>query len=146
MTAPTTLKEPTNPHIGEMYGEALGKGIGPIPHFDVSQFAPAVGTIVVQRADPEAVTEAGIIIPDGAQEIPNIGRVVACPSNSVLEPKPHTHCPYHVGDWVLFRNGGVELPLAGANNLVVLQFRGAIDDEILGRFFVKGVANDESAP
>lgn len=124
MTA--TLKEPANPHIEAVYGAMLQKSFARLKGLSISSFKPASGTIVVKRAAPETLSEGGIHLPERAQRQQNIGAVVAI--------NDEDDCPYEVGDLVFFRSGGYPMELDKGDEYLILQFRGCIDDEVLGKF------------
>jgi len=118
----TTVKEKKDRQIAQHYSAKghrsaeLKKGI--------EDFIPASGTIVLKQYDPETVTAGGIHIPEAYATEQLCGEVVAIPEEQ---------CEYALGDIVLFRCGGCPVVLNDTSYIVV-QFRGAIDDEILGRF------------
>lgn len=124
MTA--TLKEPENPHIKSVYGPMLERSFAQLKGLSITAFKPASGTIVVKRADPETLTDGGLHLPLSAQRQQNIGAVVAVNEDD--------DCPYAVGDLVFFRSGGYPMELAKGDEYLILQFRGCIDDEVLGKF------------
>jgi co-chaperonin GroES (HSP10) len=124
MTA--TLKEPSNPHIQSVYGPMLEKCFAQLKGLSVRDFQPASGTIVVKPAAPETLTEGGIHLPPSAQQAQKIGAVVAVNADA--------DCPYDVGDLVLFRSGGAKMSLDKGDEYLILQYRGCIDDEVLGKF------------
>lgn len=124
MTA--TLVEPHNPHIESVYGPMLEKSFARLKGLAISCFQPASGTIVVKRAAPDTLTEGGIHLPQTAQRQQNIGAVVAVNDDE--------ECPYAVGDLVFFRSGGYPMELDKGDEYLILQYRGCIDDEVLGRF------------
>lgn len=121
-----SLKEPRNPHIESVYGPMLEKSFARLKGLSISGFQPASGTIVVKRAAPEVLTEGGIHLPESAQRQQNIGSVVAVNDDE--------ECPYQVGDLVFFRSGGYPMELDKGDEYLILQYRGCIDDEVLGKF------------
>ncbi len=127
MTA--TLTEPENPQIREVYGPLLDKTFATLKGLEVEDFKPATGTIVVKQAAPETVTEGGLHLPESAQKETNFGAVVAVNCDD--------RCPYSVGDLVFFRKGGYFMELHEGDKYLILQYRGCIDDEILGKFSPK---------
>lgn len=128
MTA--TLTEPKNKHIESVYGPMLEKSFAKLKGLSISGFQPASGTIVVKKAPPEALTEGGIHLPQIAQRQQNIGVVMAINKD--------TDCPYQVGDLVFFRSGGYPMELDKGDEYLILQYRGCIDDEVLGKFVEPG--------
>lgn len=121
-----TLKEPDNPHIQSVYGPMLEKSFARLKGLSISRFQPASGTIVVKRAAPDTLTEGGIHLPQSAQRQQNIGAVVAVNDDD--------GCPYQVGDLVFFRSVGYPMELDKGDEYLILQYRGCIDDEVLGKF------------
>lgn len=124
MTA--TLTEATDEHVQAVYGPMLEKGFSRLKGLVITQFQPASGTIVVKKAPPDVLTEGGLHLPPTAQKAQNIGIVVAVN----VDPD----CPYKVGDLVFFRSGGYPMELTKGDEYLVLQYRGCIDDEVLGKF------------
>lgn len=121
-----TLNEPTNKHITGVYGPMLERAFGRLKGLDIKDFQPAAGTIVVKKAPPDKITDGGLHLPQTAQRQQNIGAVVAI---NVDEG-----CPYKVGDLVFFRSGGYPMQLDRDDEYLILQYRGCIDDEVLGKF------------
>jgi co-chaperonin GroES (HSP10) len=121
------LAEPKNPHIETVYGPMLESCFSQVrlKGLTIDKFEPATGTIVVKKVPPETLTEGGIHLPPSAQRAQNIGAVVAVNGDE---------CPYAVGDLVCFRSGGYPLQLREGDEYLILQYRGAIDDEVLGKF------------
>ncbi len=124
MTA--TLTEPKNAHIDSVYGTLLEKSFSRLKGLSIEGFKPAAGTIVVKRAAPETLSDGGIHLPDRAQRQQSIGAVVAVNDDD--------DGPYKVGDLVFFRSGGYPMELDKGDEYLILQFRGCIDDEVLGKF------------
>lgn len=75
---------------------------------------PLADHVVIRPADPKAMTEGGIVIPDSAKEVPMRGEVLAVGPGRI-EPGVGTVLPsVKVGDEVLFgRYAGVEVTLDG---------------------------------
>lgn len=120
------LKEPENEQIGDVYGPLLKKSFERLKGLSIEDFQPATQTIVVKKAPPEVLTDGGIHIPVAAQKEQNIGVVVRINADK--------DCPWKVGQLVVFRTGGHPLELDKGDQYLVLQYRGCIDDEILGSF------------
>lgn len=123
---PRAVTEPVNRQIEDLYGPLLERSFGRLKGITIKQFQPAAGTIVVKKAPPETLTEGGLVLPDSVQQEPNIGVVVAINADA--------DCPYSVGDVVFFRTGGYLMELAHGDKYLIMQYRGCIDDEVLGKF------------
>lgn len=123
-----TLDEQKNPQIETHYGDTLDESADS-PKVTVSQIRPAPGTLVVRQKERKTKTKGGLHLPDIAQEESSQGEIVAVHDETGF---------YKKGDWVIFRRGGVRLPLPDEPNLIVLQHRGGIDDEILVKIVAHG--------
>ncbi|MHC4091165.1 MAG: hypothetical protein ACYSVY_12985 [Planctomycetota bacterium] len=89
-----------------------------------NKFRCAYNSILVRILPPDRITVGGIVLPDAHVKEPRIGKVVAVPKDD---------CTYKVGDTVLFRQyGGGLAELPGYEDMVVLQWRGDIADDVLG--------------
>lgn len=76
---------------------------------------PLADRVLVEPAQAETKTAAGIIIPDNAKEKPQKGTVVAVGNGKKEEPLTVT-----VGDTVLYsKYGGTELKLDGKDYLMM---------------------------
>lgn len=85
--------------------------LAPVPP---CRLRPLADHVVIRPADPKAVSEGGILIPDSAKEVPMRGEVLAVGPGRI-EPGVGTVLPaVAVGDAVLFgRYAGVEVQLDG---------------------------------
>jgi len=63
---------------------------------------PLFDKVVVQRLEPEDITEGGIIIPDGAKQPKLQARVIAIGGGRTLEDGTHRKFTVKVGDLVMF--------------------------------------------
>lgn len=76
-----------------------------------------VGKILVQTQEAEEKTVSGIIIPDSAQEKPQVGTVVLVGADKTDEPME-----LKVGDVVFYgKYAGTELDIDGADYLLMSQ-------------------------
>lgn len=110
-----------NPEI--RFGSLFTDMAGDLSDFKIADFIPAHNAILAAQAPAELVTKGGILIPEGAEEPRNIAVILKVGSPD---------CPYRVGDVVLHRpqNGGPRLE--GRKDLILLEWRGDVDDDILG--------------
>lgn len=89
---------------------------------------PLFDRILVRLVPPEAVTQAGLIIPDTAQALEDQGVVVAV-GHGLIDKHGHVHVPpVQNGDLCLFRSRGTRIEMNGVEYGL---FR---EDQILGIF------------
>jgi chaperonin GroES len=87
---------------------------------------PLGDKVVVKRLAAEARTAGGIVLPDGAQEKPQQGRVLSVGDGRQLPDGSRAECQVQEGDRVLFATwGGSEIQVDG-DELLILR-----EDEIL---------------
>lgn len=122
--------------ILDMYGGLLKKASSlNIKNCTGEGFRPSPGAVLVKPVPRETMTDGGLYIPEQAQQPPQVGVVVSAGDNS---------CPYQQGQVVLFRWGtGTEVTLSDGD-FMLLQYRGAIDDDILGCFPMLDIEDGEA--
>ncbi len=133
---PLTVTSPSNPEIALTYGKILSTSQKRLKDLTIEQFEPAIGTIIIQKFDPETLTEGGIHIPEMACKKPALGTVMV-----VYKTASGPECPYKRGDIVVIRSEhcGSEIAVGKSDVYHAVQFRGCIDDEVLGRFPAEAV-------
>ncbi len=67
---------------------------------------PLMGYVLVQPGDAETKTASGIYLPEGAQEKPAQGTVIACGDDMVMENGKSVKCPVKNGDKVVYKKWG----------------------------------------
>ena len=81
---------------------------------------PLMGYVLVEPSEAETRTAAGIYLPEGAQEKPAQGKVVACGDEMVMENGKVVKCPVKVGDRVVYKKwGGDEIKISGVEYKLV---------------------------
>ena len=81
---------------------------------------PLYDRLVVKRAEEEAKTKGGILIPDTAKETPQQGTVIAAGSGKVMEDGNVRAMLVSKGDRVLFgKFVGSEFQLDGEQHLII---------------------------
>ena len=75
---------------------------------------PLMGYVLVQPGEAETKTVSGIYLPEGAQEKPAQGTVIACGEDMVMENGKTVKCPVKNGDKVVYKKwGGDEITFEG---------------------------------
>lgn len=75
---------------------------------------PLAGYVLVEPQGAETVTASGIVLPDTAQEKPQIGRVLAVGAPIIADNGTKINSPVTVGDRVYFKKWvGDEIKVAG---------------------------------
>lgn len=75
---------------------------------------PLMGYVLVEPSEAETKTSSGIYLPEGAQEKPAQGTVIACGEDMVLEGGKVLRCPVKNGDKVVYKKwGGDEIKVDG---------------------------------
>ena len=75
---------------------------------------PLMGYVLVQPGEAETKTVSGIYLPEGAQEKPAQGTVIACGEDMVMENGKTVKCPVKNGDKVVYKKwGGDEIKFEG---------------------------------
>ena len=73
-----------------------------------------MGYVLVEPSEAESKTASGIYLPEGAQEKPAQGMVIACGDEMVMEIGKTIKCPVKVGEKVVYKKwGGDEIKVAG---------------------------------
>ncbi len=73
-----------------------------------------MGYCLVQPSEAETKTASGIYLPEGAQEKPAQGIVIACGDDMVMENGKTVKCPVKNGDKVVYKKwGGDEIKIEG---------------------------------
>ncbi|OGE38003.1 hypothetical protein A3D79_03630 [Candidatus Daviesbacteria bacterium RIFCSPHIGHO2_02_FULL_39_8] len=81
---------------------------------------PLMGYVLVEPSEAETKTASGIYLPEGAQEKPAQGVVVACGDDMVMENGKVVKCPVKVGDNVVYKKwGGDEIKIDGVEYKLV---------------------------
>ncbi|MBI4039455.1 co-chaperone GroES [Candidatus Daviesbacteria bacterium] len=89
---------------------------------------PLAGYVLVEPQDAETVTVSGIVLPDTAQEKPQIGRVLAVGAPIITDNGTKINSPVAAGDRVYFKKwvgddikvGGAELKLVKFDDLMAI--------------------------
>lgn len=75
---------------------------------------PLMGYVLVDPSSAETKTASGIYLPEGAQEKPATGVVLACGEDMVFDNGKTLKCPVKVGDKVVYKKwGGDEIKVDG---------------------------------
>ncbi len=75
---------------------------------------PLDDRVVVEPADAEETTAGGIVLPDSAQEKPQLGTVIATGPGKLLDSGSRADLSVAVGDQVYFgKYGGIEQEVDG---------------------------------
>lgn len=75
---------------------------------------PLIGYVLVEPSEAETKTASGIYLPEGAQEKPAQGVVIACGDDMVMENGKVVKCPVKNGNKVIFKKwGGDEIKIDG---------------------------------
>ena len=83
-------------------------------------FRPLDDRIVIQQADPEERTVGGIILPDSAQEKPQVGTVIAVGPGKLLDSGARGEMSVAVGDQVYYgKYAGTEIELDADQYIIV---------------------------
>ncbi len=81
---------------------------------------PLMGYVLVQPSEAETKTVSGIYLPEGAQEKPAQGEVVACGDDMVMENGKTVKCPVKVGEKVVYKKwGGDEIKVSSVEYKLV---------------------------
>lgn len=98
---------------------------GDLANFNVEDFNPCDGSILVIVPPPETETEGGLYLPEVAQTPASVGKVVAVPSDQ--------DCPVSLGDWVFFREGtGTPMTFEKREDILLIQYCEGPASEIIG--------------
>lgn len=81
---------------------------------------PAPGYILLEPEEAETKTASGIVLPDSAEEKPQVGKVLAAGGAEVTDNGTTKTSPAKVGDRVVYKKwGGNEIKLEGKEYLFV---------------------------
>ncbi|MHC4067203.1 MAG: co-chaperone GroES family protein [Planctomycetota bacterium] len=110
------------------YGRLFQHALQQSGDFAPEDFVPAPNTILARRLPADTMTEGGLHLPENVQEEKLVCVVLAINEEDQGDYKP--------GDIIFVRGAysGQNLPFKGWDDLLILQYRGEIDDDILGRF------------
>ena len=76
--------------------------------------------VLVQRAEAEAVTAGGIVLPGAAKEKPQRGKVVSVGDGKLLDDGSRSELQVKVGDEVLFASyAGTDIKVDGQEYLMM---------------------------
>ena len=82
---------------------------------------PLAGYVLIEPAEKETKTPAGIVLPEVAEEKPQEGKVIAVGPDSVEDGKT-VKCPVKLGDKIIYKKwGGNEIKVDG-KELLLLKF------------------------
>ena len=83
-------------------------------------YKPLADRIIVEQEEAEAKTASGIVLPDAAQEKPQLGKVLAVGQGKYNDKGELTPLQIKEGDVVVFsKYGGTELKEAGKEYLII---------------------------
>ena len=83
-------------------------------------YKPLADRIIVEQEEAEAKTASGIVLPDAAQEKPQLGTVLAVGQGKYNDKGELTPLQINVGDVVVFsKYGGTELKESGKEYLII---------------------------
>jgi chaperonin GroES len=86
-----------------------------------SKFKPLADRVIIEPTEAEQKTKSGILIPDSAQEKPQIGKVVRIGTGRVTEDGKTVPMEVKEGDIVIYaKYGGTDLKEDG-NELIILK-------------------------
>ncbi len=83
---------------------------------------PLMGYVLVEPSEAETKTAAGIYLPEGAQEKPAQGKVIACGDEMVMENGKVVKCPVDEGDRVVYKKWGGDEIKVGGKELKLVKF------------------------
>ena len=107
------------------YKPILEDGARGLESFDVEDFRPLPGTILVVLPPRIEVTKGGVVLPDIIHEARSFARVAAVPDDQ--------DCPVEIGDWVIFRSeADYPIPLSGREDLALLNYSEGAESDLLG--------------
>jgi chaperonin GroES len=83
-------------------------------------YKPLADRIIVEQEEAEAKTASGIVLPDAAQEKPQLGKVLAVGQGKYNDKGELTPLQIKEGDVVVFsKYGGTELKEDGKEYLII---------------------------
>jgi co-chaperonin GroES (HSP10) len=132
----------------EFYSEIAEETPQGLDKFNLEDFRPCLGTILVVLPPEVKESAGGLALPESQYHRPNYGRVVAVPTRDIecgrdsdLPPgeKPAVAsfivdgCPVKPGQWVIFRaHTGDPVEFSGRKDLVLLSYCSDAGSDILG--------------
>ena len=121
------MKKDGNPQIQTLYGKILNDSLVIDGRLSLETFIPSRHHVVVKRLPADSISKGGIVYPEQFKEDKAYGFVVKLHQEDDGKP-------YQVGDLVLFpRHAGYPMPMAN-QDLVILQYVGEDDTQILGHW------------
>lgn len=116
------------------YDAVLNDTITGIEAFEVEDFVPCNGTILVVMPPPATETKGGVILPEASRQDHYFARVACVPKD--------TECPVKPGDWVFFRIGCQKsLRLSDRTDVAVIQYCSGPESDIMG-FIPAGIVSE----
>ena len=83
-------------------------------------YKPLADRVIVEQEEAETKTASGIVLPDAAQEKPQLGKVLAVGKGRYNDKGELTPLQTKVGDVVIFsKYGGTEFKEAGREYLII---------------------------
>ena len=83
-------------------------------------YKPLADRIIVEQEEAESKTASGIVLPDAAQEKPQLGKVLAVGQGKYNDKGELTPLQIKEGDVVVFsKYGGTELKESGKEYLII---------------------------
>ena len=84
------------------------------------KYKPLADRIIVEQEEAESKTASGIVLPDAAQEKPQLGKVLAVGQGKYNDKGELTPLQIKEGDVVVFsKYGGTELKESGKEYLII---------------------------
>ena len=84
------------------------------------QYTPLADRVIVEPQAAEQVTKSGILLPDTAQEKPQLGKVVAVGPGKTTEAGQIVPMSVNLGDVVVYaKYGGTEIKVEGNELLII---------------------------
>ena len=84
------------------------------------KYKPLADRVIVEQEAAETTTASGIVLPDAAQEKPQLGKVLAVGQGKYNDKGEITPLQINVGDVVVFsKYGGTELKESGKEYLII---------------------------
>ena len=107
------------------YDAVLDDAITGIEDFEVKDFIPCDGTILVVMPPQAKETKGGVILPESSRQDHYFARVACVPKG--------VECPVKPGDWVFFRIGCQKsLRLSDRTDVAVIQYCSGPESDIMG--------------
>jgi chaperonin GroES len=87
----------------------------------IKQVTPLAGYVLVEPAAAAKQTASGLYLPDGGDEKPQHGTVLACGGDAMEDGKA-VKCPVKVGDHVIYKKWGGNEFKVGETEYQILKF------------------------